>query len=163
MASKKVMMGDFNMMYCSKCGKQLNDDDVFCSGCGQPTGVNNGQAPSQGQPISASSYMNQTSSNNSYTDQASSIPPYNQQEPAAQENSTLAIVAIVTSFLLPGVAIIIALVGHTNYKTPKYKNMCKIAIAINIIFMIATLAYISIILNSFLILWDSLMSCPPMS
>ncbi|WP_248404308.1 zinc ribbon domain-containing protein [Butyrivibrio fibrisolvens] len=85
-------------MYCSKCGKQLNDDDAFCSGCGQPTGINTGQAPSQSQSISTSSYMNQTSSDNSYTDQTSSIPPYNQQEPVTKEDNTLAIIAIVISF-----------------------------------------------------------------
>lgn len=27
------------IMFCSKCGKQLNDEDVFCSGCGTQVGA----------------------------------------------------------------------------------------------------------------------------
>ena len=151
------------MMFCSKCGKQLNDDDAFCSGCGQPTGINTGQAPSQSQSISTSSYMNQTSSDNSYTDQTSSIPPYNQQEPVTKEDNTLAIIAIVISFFLPAVGIILALVGHTNYKTKKNKNLCKIAIVINLIIIIALLVFACVFLNSFAMLWEGLKSCQGMS
>jgi uncharacterized RDD family membrane protein YckC len=39
-------------MYCSKCGTNLADDTVFCSSCGQPTGVT---APVPGMAIPASS------------------------------------------------------------------------------------------------------------
>ena len=39
-------------MYCSKCGTNLADDTVFCSSCGQPTGV---PAPVPGMAIPAGS------------------------------------------------------------------------------------------------------------
>jgi uncharacterized RDD family membrane protein YckC len=39
-------------MYCSKCGTNLADDTVFCSSCGQPTGVT---APVPGMAIPAGS------------------------------------------------------------------------------------------------------------
>jgi uncharacterized RDD family membrane protein YckC len=42
-------------MYCSKCGTQLANDTVFCSACGQPTGIaaasgNAGVVPAIGAP-----------------------------------------------------------------------------------------------------------------
>jgi uncharacterized RDD family membrane protein YckC len=42
-------------MYCSKCGTQLASDTVFCSACGQPTGIaaslgNAGSVPGIGAP-----------------------------------------------------------------------------------------------------------------
>jgi uncharacterized membrane protein YvbJ len=150
-------------MYCSKCGKQLNDDDAFCSGCGQPTSVSTGQAPYQGQPTAADSYISQPNASDSYNNQTSSVPPYNQQAPSAQEDSTLAIIAIVISFFLPAVGIILALVGHTNYKTKKNKNLCKIAIVINLIIIIALLVFACVFFNSFAMLWEGLESCQGMS
>ena len=40
-------------MYCTHCGKQLNDDDRFCSACGASTDINAPVAPliSHPQPI----------------------------------------------------------------------------------------------------------------
>jgi uncharacterized RDD family membrane protein YckC len=35
-------------MYCSKCGTQLADDTVFCSHCGQPTGLTAARLPGAG-------------------------------------------------------------------------------------------------------------------
>lgn len=33
------MAGRGSEMFCSKCGTKLTDDTVFCSACGQPTGI----------------------------------------------------------------------------------------------------------------------------
>lgn len=38
------------IMFCSKCGKQLNDGDVFCSGCGAQVGASTPQ-PVPSQPV----------------------------------------------------------------------------------------------------------------
>jgi hypothetical protein len=30
-------------MFCGKCGKQLEDDEIVCPWCGEPTGVEAGE------------------------------------------------------------------------------------------------------------------------
>lgn len=125
------------MKYCSKCGKQLNDDDAFCSGCGQPTGANIGQAPYQGQPVNqayAGNNANSYNADSSYNNQGSSIK---------EESMALAIVALICSFLLPGVGIILPIIGLFTYKKTEYRIWCIVAIVINIIDIIIGITVIS--------------------
>lgn len=44
-------------MYCSKCGKLIPDDSVFCSGCGAKTGVGGSGGESSSSPTTKEGWM----------------------------------------------------------------------------------------------------------
>lgn len=44
-------------MYCSKCGKLIPDDSVFCSGCGAKTGVGGSGVESSSSPTTKEGWM----------------------------------------------------------------------------------------------------------
>lgn len=118
------------MMYCSKCGKQLNDGDAFCSGCGQPTGVNAAQSTAQSQTVNqayAGNNQNSYNAGSSYSNQGSSMNG---------ESNALAIVAVICSILLPGIGLILAIIGLCTYKNKNNRNWCTIAVIINIIYIV---------------------------
>lgn len=118
------------MMYCSKCGKQLNDDDVFCSGCGQPTGVSAAQSTAQSQTVNqayAGNSGNSYNTGSSYSNQVSSMNG---------ESNALAIVAVICSILFPGIGLILAIIGLCTYKNKNNRNWCTVAVIINIVYIV---------------------------
>jgi hypothetical protein len=68
-------------MFCSKCGKQNNDNVTFCTGCGNPmnnTDANGGNQQNQSPPIQPQPQAQQQ------TQQYQQQPQYQQQQPPPQ-------------------------------------------------------------------------------
>ncbi len=93
------------MKYCSKCGKEIMDDAVICIHCGCSTNSNAGFTPQN--PII--------------------------QNKAPEETKTLATCALVFSFLMPLIGLILGIVGACKYETPEYKSSSVSAIFISIV------------------------------
>lgn len=118
------------MGFCPNCGKELRDDELFCSECGNAVNAASQQTIQGQQPI--------------YGQQ-----PYSpQQVPQAQypavsaEKKGLAVCALVFSFLMPIVGIILGIIGAVKYKTPKFKNQCIAAIPISIVVWIINIVFV---------------------
>ncbi len=93
------------MKYCTKCGKQLFDEAVFCPGCGCPV------------PVAGNQY-------------AQYQPQY--QQPQKKESSGTATAAIICAFLLPVIGLILGIVGNSKYTDPNLKRKSKAAIFLSI-------------------------------
>lgn len=95
-------------MYCQKCGNEINDMAVICPNCGCST-ENEIPKPQPEQSVTnADSVVN-------------------------GEKSTLATAALVFSFLMPIVGLILGIVGAVKYKTEKYKKQSIVAIPLSIV------------------------------
>lgn len=94
-------------MFCTKCGKEINDQAVVCVHCGclVENGNHGGYA----------SVSNMTAG----TETA--------------EKSTLAVLSFVFAFLMPIVGFVLGIVGAIKYKNRKYKNLSVIAIPLSIV------------------------------
>lgn len=97
-------------MFCSKCGKEIDDQAVVCIHCGCPVESANKESyvPVTDAPI--------------------------QEETG--EKKTLANCAVVFSFLIPIVGLILGIVGITKYKNEKLRKQCICAITLSIVFWI---------------------------
>jgi uncharacterized membrane protein YvbJ len=93
-------------MFCSKCGNEISDQSVVCPNCGCAT---SNAVPTQ-----------QT--------QSTSAPVIEDGE-----TKTLATCALVFSFLMPIVGLILGIIGTIKYKTESLKKQCIIAITISIV------------------------------
>lgn len=94
------------MKFCSKCGKEILDEAVICVHCGcavQNSGANN-------------------------LTTGTTVVEVNE----ANESSTLSTCALVFSFLMPIVGLILGIVGACKYKTSSYKTSCISAIILSI-------------------------------
>lgn len=98
------------MKFCSKCGKELFDEAVICTGCGCMT-------------------------ENNSTEMAKFFDASNIAENKRIESRGLSTVATVFAFLLPLVGLILGIIGASKYKTLSYKRTCKKAIIISLIIM----------------------------
>lgn len=97
------------MKYCSNCGKQLREDELFCSECGNAVNA----VPQQPIPAQPSA-------------------PY-QQPMVEEEKKTLATCALAFAFLMPIVGLILGIIGAVKYKSEKLKKQCIIAIPVSIV------------------------------
>ncbi len=119
------------MKFCPNCGKELRDDELFCSECGNAVNAAP-QQPIQGQqPI----YGQQPYS----PQQASQF----QQPPIEKEKNTLATCALVFAFLMPIVGLILGIIGTVKYKSEKLKKQCIIAIPVSIVVWIISAVVLS--------------------
>ena len=114
------------MKYCTKCGKELFDEAVFCPSCGCP--ANPVQQPVQ-PPVQQ--------------------PYYNPYQPMpVVESSGLATCAMVFAFLMPIVGLILGIIGTCKYQNPQLKNKSKSAIFVSIgvwiicFFLLTVLSYV---------------------
>ena len=98
-------------MFCSKCGNEVNDEAVVCPRCGCM--------------IRRIEPMPQS---------ATSAPTLE-----SGETSGLATGALVCSFLIPIVGLILGIVGTVKYTTPSLKNRCITAIILSIVVWIVTI------------------------
>lgn len=110
-------------MFCSKCGKEIDNSAVVCPNCGCPTG--NGQPQQSAQP----NYQQ-----NSYNAQ----PMTAEQASATAESGGLARAAVICAILIPIAGIICGIIGIAKYKDPSYKKQCIIAIPVAIVVWIIT-------------------------
>jgi uncharacterized membrane protein YvbJ len=94
------------IMFCPKCGNEISDQSVVCPKCGCPT---SNEVPVQ--------------------QQASTSAPMLENG----EKKSLATCALVFSFLMPIVGLILGIIGTIKYKTEKLKKQCIIAIPISIV------------------------------
>lgn len=110
-------------MFCSKCGKEIDNSAVVCPNCGCPTGN------SQPQQSAQAYYQQQANSQTAYNAQ----PMTPEQASATAESGGLARAAIICAILFPIVGIICGIVGIAKYKDPTYKKQCIIAIPVAIV------------------------------
>lgn len=103
------------MKYCSNCGKQLRDDEAFCSVCGTAVNAAVQQPIQPQQPYMAQQYTQ------------------SQQPMVEEEKKALATCALVFAFLMPIVGLILGIVGTVKYKSDKLKKQCIIAIPLSIV------------------------------
>ena len=107
------------MKFCSHCGKEIDDNAVICPGCGCPvqsaTANNTAANPAFGQISNADVIVD-------------------------GENPKIARLALVFSFLMPIVGLILGIIGAVKYKTQKFKTQCLIAIPVSIVFQIIFIA-----------------------
>lgn len=103
------------MRYCSNCGKQLRDEEAFCSGCGNAVNA----VPQQ--PIQAQQSF------------SAQQPVQFQQPMVEEEKKTLATCALAFAFLMPVVGLILGIIGTVKYKSEKLKKQCIIAIPVSIV------------------------------
>ena len=94
-------------MFCSKCGKEIDDSAVVCIHCG--CSVEKTQQPSY-VPV---------------TDAPSEVD--------TGEKPTLANCAMAFAFLMPIIGLILGIVGIVKYKNEKYKKQCVVAIPVSIV------------------------------
>lgn len=118
-------------MFCSKCGKEIDNSAVVCPYCGCPT--TNGQP----QQTTQASFQNQTAQPNyqqAYQPNANNTQPMTaQQASATAQSGGLARAAIICAILFPIAGIICAIIGIVQYTDPTYKKQCIIAIPVAII------------------------------
>lgn len=94
------------MKFCQKCGKELLDQAVICPGCGCSC------APQQTTAVP-------TYASNTVVNQVTDM-----------ESSSLANCALLFSFLMPIIGLILGIVGAVKYRTPSYKSRCITAIIV---------------------------------
>ena len=112
------------MRFCSKCGKELDDNAVFCMNCGNAVDVQ-----------SAAHQPNQQGYQQPYQ-QGYQQPyqPYNNG--LDRESSSTANCALLFAFLVPLVGFIMGIVGLSKYKTPTFRNRCIAAIVVSVVIWI---------------------------
>lgn len=106
-------------MFCQNCGNEINDNAVVCPKCGCPT---------------------ENNSNNFSAAPAASNAPVIENG----EKRTLADCALVFSFLMPIVGLILGIIGTIKYRTAKLKNKCIAAIPISIVVWIISALIMSL-------------------
>ena len=108
------------MKFCSRCGTQLEDNDVFCPSCGEvcdTTMVNN-----------ANNYRN-TSQNNRQT-----------MSKREKDTKTLGILSIIFGALGGVVGLILGIICVTRDKNGPYAKLGYIGIALSSVFMLLNIA-----------------------
>lgn len=110
-------------MFCSKCGNEINDMAAICPNCGCPT----------------EKYPQETNVATQSV-QSTSAPKIEDGE-----KPTLARCALVFSFLMPIVGLILGIVGVIKYKTDDLKKKCIIAIPVSIVVWIISAVVFSVV------------------
>lgn len=110
------------MIYCSECGKQINENQSSCSNCGAL--------------LNQHIFM-QSPRETSSTD--------------IVENGSIAICAMIFSFLFPPLGIILGILGLKKQRSKTNINLCKVAIVISVIL---TIVYVIILVNLIPVLAD---------
>ena len=103
-------------MYCSKCGKEIHDQAVVCTGCGCAVKQNEDKM---------------------------SVENSNKQK---RESSSTANCALLFAFLIPIVGFIMGIVGCVKYQTPTYKNRCIVAIVLSVVVWLVLFLLMSAVL-----------------
>ncbi|MBR0536241.1 MAG: zinc ribbon domain-containing protein [Clostridia bacterium] len=152
------------MRFCSKCGKELDDNAVFCMNCGNAVDVQSAahQPNQQGyqQPYQQGyqqpyqqGYQQPYQQGYQQPYQQGYQQPYQQgyQQPYQQgyqqpyqpynngldrESSSTANCALLFAFLVPLVGFIMGIVGLSKYKTPTFRNRCIAAIVVSVVIWI---------------------------
>lgn len=116
------------MSFCSNCGKELRDDEAFCSQCGntvnaapQQPFANQAQPQQAQQPYQPVQYTN---------------PSQAQQtmyQPVEEEKNNIATSALIFALVMPIVGFILGIIGAVKYKSEKLKTQCIIAIPLSIV------------------------------
>lgn len=119
-------------MFCSKCGKEIDNSAVVCPNCGCPTG--NGQPQQSAQP----NYKQQPTQANYQQNAYNAQPMTAEQASATAESGGLARAAVICAILIPIAGIICGIIGIAKYKDPSYKKQCIIAIPVAIVVWIIT-------------------------
>ena len=114
-------------MFCSKCGKEIDDSAVICVGCGCPTANYNKVATQQGNPsvqttasaVTKTTYGNVTSAQVSpvtsyYSDDDKIIIPKIRQY--ISEVDSIFIISVIGIILSLGIGIIFACIGFSKIK-----------------------------------------------
>lgn len=125
------------MKYCTNCGKQLREDEVFCSECGNAVNA----APQQ--PIYGQQPYSPQQAPQFQQPVQVQQPPYSQVE---EEKKTLATCALVFAFIMPIVGLILGIIGTVKYKSEKLKKQCIIAIPVSIVVWIINALVLSMIM-----------------
>ncbi len=144
------------MRFCSKCGKELDDNAVFCMNCGNAVDAQSAahQPYQQGyqQPYQQG-YQQPYQQGYQQPYQQGYQQPYQQpyqqgyQQPYQQpyqpynngldrESSSTANCALLFAFLVPLVGFIMGIVGLSKYKTPTFRNRCIAAIVVSVVIWI---------------------------
>ncbi|MBQ3888952.1 MAG: hypothetical protein II738_04295 [Clostridia bacterium] len=141
------------MKTCPYCGATMTDETLICPNCGRPAdgAPSQTQPPYDQQPYAQQSYS-QPANQQPYAQQPYAQapnqqyqPPYGQPYyPTAPENQTLAVLALVFSFVEPIIGIILGAVGLNKLHEPKNRSMCKAGLIISIVRIV--LAVILVIL-----------------
>ena len=112
------------MRFCSKCGKELDDNAVFCMNCGNAVDAQSAahQPYQQGYQQPYQQGYQQP------------YQPYNNGND--RESSSTANCALLFAFLVPLVGFIMGIVGLSKYKTPTFRNRCIAAIVVSVVIWI---------------------------
>ena len=94
------------MKYCTKCGKELQDEVVVCPGCG--------------------CWADRKTENNTVSQKLNS-------KDEDRESARLAVAAFILAFFVPVVGTITGIIGASNYRNERFKSLCGWAIAISLI------------------------------
>ena len=116
-------------MFCNHCGKQVDNDTVFCPYCGGRVG----DAPVQKQ---APQYA----------------PPPQPAQPAPPQENTIAIVGFIFSFFGGLIGLICSIIGYNNAKKgAPHKSLALAGIIISVVEMVAyvivIIVYIAVIVG----------------
>ena len=125
-------------MYCSNCGKLIDDDNKYCPHCGAQ---NKNATSSYGYGSSGSTYETPNNTPWGYRPQTFSSIHADEGRP---EDQTLGVLAIVFSALGGVLGLILALVGLSKYKEEPGRKKCKTALILLAIWVvILILIYLS--------------------
>ncbi len=111
------------MIYCSECGKQIDENQSSCPNCGVL--LNNHifvQSPRAGQSTDI------------------------------VENGSIAICAMIFSFLFPPIGVVLGILGLNKQRSKTNINLCRTAIVISVIL---TIVYVVILINLIPVLADT--------
>jgi hypothetical protein len=120
-------------MYCTNCGKKVDDKVSFCPYCGD---------------LINKSFVNTTE--NKFKDNKTSENkinnPYKTADPAASSSIALGVVAIIFSIIMPFVGLILSIIGLAQKDTDKI--YFKVSLAISLIRLLFSIILMSLgILN----------------
>lgn len=111
-------------MFCSKCGKEIDDSAVVCIGCGCPTAKYNSNQAHQNTQSPTPSVMRTTYGNVSTPQAPSYTSAYSEDDKIIipkirqyiSEVNTIFILSIISIFLSMGIGFIFAIIGFVKIK-----------------------------------------------
>ena len=116
-------------MRCSCCGKEIREDERYCSNCGQ-----NNEYYVENKPIEkVEIYQSSSTSTGSNPPQVgyhqTTIYQQNTYQPQPKvESGALGICAIIFSVLGGWLGLVLSIIGLCTYQTPEHKTKCKVGL-----------------------------------
>lgn len=169
------------MKYCSKCGNEVRDNDLFCSKCGanldfnsQSTPIENCDNKTTNENINQNNNQNTSQNNNQnneyhnngynqYGNYYQNNHPYNNSNQYHYENDKPSTALAVVSFFFPivGLVLYLAMLDSKPISSKKYGKMALIGflvgVVLGIIIFVASLIIAGVAVSSYAVITNAML------